>query len=60
MATLKTSVDQPDNTQPILRENPKAYASIPYVKRVFERIRRILNCENIKTVNKPQQTLGHI
>ena len=44
----------------MLRENPKAYASIPYGEGVLERIRRILNRENIKTAFKPLQTLGHI
>ena len=43
--------------QPRPQENPKAYASIPYVKGVSERVRRILN---IKTAFKPVQTLGNI
>ena len=54
------SVDQPNNPQPKPRENLKAYSSIPYVKGVSERIRRILNCENIKTAFKPRKTLGHV
>ena len=54
------SVNQPNNTQSKPRENPKAYASIPYIKGVSERIRRILNRENIKTAFKPQKTLGHV
>ena len=42
------------------RENPKAYASIPYIKGVSERIRRILNRENIRTAFKPIKTLVHV
>ena len=49
------SVDQPNNAQTKPRENPKAYASI-----VSERIRRILNRENIRTAFKPLKTLGHV
>ena len=54
------SVNQPNNAQPKPRENPKAYASIPYIKGVSERIRRILNRENIRTTFKPLKTLGHV
>ena len=54
------SVDQPNNTQTKPRENLKAHASIPYIKGVSERIRRILNRENIRTAFKPQKTLGHV
>ena len=54
------SVDQPNNAQPKPRENPKAYASIPYIKGASERIRRILNSENIRTAFKPLKTLGHV
>ena len=32
------SVNQPNNAQPKSQENPKAYASIPYIKGVSERI----------------------
>ena len=53
------SVDQPNNTKPKPLENPKAYASIPYVKGVSERIRWILKRENIKTAFKPLKTLGN-
>lgn len=49
-----------NNTQPMPRENPKVYASIPYVKGVSERIRRILNRENIKTDFKPLKTLSNV
>ncbi|KAL9963448.1 hypothetical protein ACROYT_G026959, partial [Oculina patagonica] len=48
------------NTQPRTQENPKAYTSIPYVKGVSERVRRILSRENIKTAFKPVRTLGNI
>ena len=48
------------NTQPRPQENPKAYASIPYVKGVSECVRRILSCENIRTAFKPVQTLGNV
>jgi hypothetical protein len=48
------------NTQPRPQENPKAYASIPYVKGVSERVRRTLSRENIKTAFKPVQTLGNV
>ena len=54
------SIDQPNNAQPKPRENPKAYASIAYIRGVSERIRRILNPENIKTAFKPLKTLGHV
>ena len=54
------SVDQPNNAQPKPRENPKAYTSIPYIKGVSERIRRILKRENIKATFKPLKTLGHV
>ena len=54
------SVDQPNNAHPKPRENPKAYGSIPYIKGVSERIRWILNRENIKTAFKPLKTLGHV
>ena len=44
------SVDESNrtNTQPRLQENPKAFASIPYVKGVSECVRSILSRENIK------------
>ena len=42
------------------QENPRGYASIPYVKGVSERVRRVLNKENIKTTFKPVKTLGSI
>ena len=42
------------------KENPRGYASIPHVKGVFERVRRVLNKENIKTTFKPVKTLGSI
>ncbi len=48
------------NTQPRTQENPKAYTSIPYVKGVSERVRRILSRENIKAAFKPVRTLGNI
>ena len=48
------------NTQPRTQENPKAYASIPYIKGVLERVRRILSRENVKTAFKPMQTLGNV
>jgi len=48
------------NTQPRPQENPKAYASIPYVKGVSECVRRILSRENIRTAFKPVQTLGNV
>ena len=48
------------NTQPRTQETPKAYASIPYIKGVSERVRRILSRENIKTAFKPMQTLGNV
>ena len=48
------------NTQPRTQENPKAYTSIPYVKGVSERVRRVLSRENIKTAFKPVRTLGNI
>ena len=48
------------NTQPRTQEDPKAYTSIPYVKGVSERVRRILSRENIKTAFKPVRTLGNI
>ena len=54
------SVDQPNNAQPKPRKNPKAYASIPYIKGVSERIRRILSRENIRTAFKPLKALGHV
>ena len=54
------SVGQSNNTKPKPRESPKAYASIPYIKGVSERIRRILSRENIKTAFKPLKTLGHV
>jgi len=47
------------STQPRPQENPKAYASIPYVKGVSECIQRILSRENIRTAFKPVQTLGN-
>ena len=40
------SVDQSKNAKPKPRESPKAYTSIPYIKGVSERIRRILSREN--------------
>jgi len=43
-----------------MRENTKAYASVPYVKGVSEPVRWILNCENIKTAFKPLKTLGNV
>lgn len=49
VAALKTSKsrsDQPNNPQLKPWESPKAYVSIPYVKGVSKRIRRILNREN--------------
>ena len=48
------------NTQPRTQQNPKAYTSIPYVKGVSERVRRILSRENIKTAFKRVRTLGII
>ncbi|KAL9966943.1 hypothetical protein ACROYT_G025090 [Oculina patagonica] len=48
------------NTQPRTQENPKAYTSIPFVKGVSERVRRISSRENIKTAFKPVRTLGNI
>ena len=54
------SVDQPNNTQPKPPEYPKPYASIRYVKGVSQRIRRILNRENIKTAFKQLTTLGDV
>ena len=41
------------NTQPKPQENPKAFASIPYVKGVSERVGRILSRENIRIAFKP-------
>ena len=35
-----------------------AFASIPYVKGVSERIRRILGKENVKTTYRQVKTLG--
>ena len=54
------SVDQTNNAQPKPRESPRLYVSIPYIKSVSERIRRILSRENIKTAFKPLKTLGHV
>ena len=48
------------NTQPRTQESPKAYTSIPYIKGVSERVRRILSRENIKTAFKPMQTLENV
>ena len=48
------------NTQPRTQESPKAYTSIPYIKGVSERVRRILSRKNIKTAFKPMQTLGNV
>ena len=53
-------VGRSNNAQPKPRENPKAYASISYIKGVSERIGRILNREHIKTAFKPLKTLGHV
>ncbi len=43
------------NTHPKTQENPKAYVSISYVKRVLERIRLILSLKNIKTALKEEE-----
>ena len=48
------SVSQPNNAQSQPGEKSKAYALIPHVKRVSDRIRRILNGEtDTKTAFKP-------
>jgi len=46
--------------QPENQENPRGSASIPYVKGVSERVRRVLSKKNIRTTFKPVKTLGSI
>jgi len=43
-----------------ISEGPTAFASIPYVKGVSERVRRILGRENVKTAFRPVKTLGDV
>ena len=49
---------QPENQES--QESPKGYASIPYIKGVSERVRRVLSRENVRTTFKPVKTLGSI
>ena len=42
------------------RGEPKGHTSIPYIKGVSERIKRILSGVNIKTALKPILTLGNV
>ena len=42
------------------QESPRGYASIPYIKGVSERVRRVLSRENVRTTFKPVKTLGSI
>ncbi|XP_078353258.1 uncharacterized protein LOC144638030 [Oculina patagonica] len=49
---------QPENQES--QESPRGYASIPYIKGVSERVRRVLSRENIRTTFKPVKTLGSI
>ena len=49
---------QPENQEN--QESPKGYASIPYIKGVSERVRRVLSRENVRTTFKPVKTLGSI
>ena len=46
--------------QPEIQENLRGSASIPYVKGVSERVRRVLSKKNIRTTFKPVKTLGSI
>ncbi len=47
---------QPENQES--QESQRGYASIPYIKGVSERVRRVLSRENIRTPFKPVKTLG--
>ena len=49
---------QPENQES--QESPRGYASIPYIKGVSERVRRVLSRENVRTTFKPVKTLGSI
>ena len=46
--------------QPENQENPRGSASIPYVKSVSERVRRVLSKKNIRTTLKPVKTPASI
>ena len=49
---------QPENQES--QESPRGHASIPYIKGVSERVRRVLSRENVRTTFKPVKTLGSI